>query len=507
MIILTQTKDDLKRELVSLLEEKEKRLRYNKRETFFPEKGKYRAELYPKHLAFLAAGATYRQRAFIAGNRVGKTAVGAYEMSYHLTGSYPQGWKGHKFEGPIRAWCAGVTAQATKDVIQFELLGPNSDMGTGMIPKDSIVKTIRKPGVAEAVETVQVRHADSDCSCKYLESCSKCKISELTFKTYDQGRDSFQGTKIDVIWLDEEPRDQGIFTECLTRTACGPGEYRMIYCTFTPLFGISDVVMKFLPDGMFPPNGVHPETPYRYIATATWDDVPHLSEEWKAQALAAYAAHEREARTKGIPSLGAGAIYPYADDDIVVPDFQIPPYWRKCYGLDVGWNRTAAVWLATNPDTGVSYVYSQHYKGQEVVPIHASAIKSRGAWIPGAIDPASEGRNQADGVRLIDLYGREGLNLMLADNSVEAGLQQVSHLFSSDRLKIFASCKDVIAEKRIYRRDEKGHIVKKNDHAMDALRYAVMTGLEMAITEQEATDLTELDYISSTEGRDNITGY
>jgi len=491
---MSKTDDELKRELLSLLEEKEKRLKYSKRDTFFPEKGKYRAELYPKHLAFLAAGATYRQRAFIAGNRVGKTAVGAYEMSYHLTGDYPEGWKGHKFSGPIRAWCAGVTAQATKDVIQFELLGPNSDMGTGMIPKSAIVKTIRKPGVAEAVETVVVQHVDGG-------------YSELTFKTYDQGRDSFQGTKIDVIWLDEEPRDQGIFTECLTRTACGPGEYRMIYCTFTPLFGISDVVMKFLPDGMFPPSGVHPEAPYRYIASATWDDVPHLSEEWKAQALAAYMPHEREARTKGIPSLGSGAIYPYADDDIVVQDFPIPPWWRKCYGLDVGWNRTAAVWLATNPDTGVSYVYSQHYKGQEVVPIHASAIKSRGSWIPGAIDPASEGRNQSDGVRLIDLYNREGLNLILADNSVEAGLQQVSHLFSSGRLFIFQSCKDVIAEKRVYRRDEKGHIVKKNDHAMDALRYAVMTGLEMAITEQEAEDLEEQSYTSSTEGRDNITGY
>ena len=481
-------------ELLKLLEEKEKRQKYNKRETFFPEKGPYRKELYPKHMAFLEAGAKFRQRAFIAGNRVGKTAVGAYEMSYHLTGDYPQGWKGHRFSGPIRAWCAGVTAQATKDVIQFELLGPNSDQGTGMIPRDAIAKTIRKPGVAEAVETVVVHHVDGG-------------FSELTFKTYDQGRDSFQGTKIDLIWLDEEPRDQGIFTECLTRTACAPGEWRMIMCTFTPLFGISDVVMKFLPDGMFPPNGVHPDAPYRYIASATWDDVPHLSEEWKAQALAAYAAHERAARTKGIPSLGSGAIYPFSDDDLIVPDFRIPEWWPKCYGLDVGWNRTAAVWGAKNPDTGCVYIYAEYYKGQEVVPVHASAIKGRGSWIVGAIDPASEGRGQADGVRLIDLYTREGLNLILADNSVEAGIQAVSNLMSSDRLKIFASCTSVISEKRVYRRDEKGHIVKKNDHAMDAMRYMVMSGLEMAMSEQECNDLDDNNYKSSDIGRDNITGY
>lgn len=161
---------------------------------------------------------------------MGKTeGVGAYETTLHLTGRYPDWWEGKRFQSSITAWAAGDTSQTTRDILQEKLLGPKSDIGTGMIPGDSIVRTTPKPGVPDAVETIYVKHTGSG-------------ISELTLKNYEQGRVSFQGTGRHVIWLDEEC-DMGIYTECLLRTMTTNG---LVICTFTPLLGLSEVVRYFL---------------------------------------------------------------------------------------------------------------------------------------------------------------------------------------------------------------------------------------------------------------------
>lgn len=481
-------KEQLQKEILELLEEKETYLKYHKIEAFFPETGPFRKELYPKHVAFMYAGKEYMQRAMISANRTGKTLTCACEVTYHLTGLYPKDWKGRVFPNAIQAWAAGITNQSTKEIQQYELIGDINDPGTGFIPKECILDITRKPGVPDAIESVRVKHISGD-------------VSILTFKSYDQKRDAFQGTKKQLIWLDEEPRDSGIYTECLTRLMdeFNPG---IIICSFTPLFGLSDVVLSFLEDGKFPIDNV---VGYKYVTNITWDDVPHLTPKQKEELLATYPKHQRDARTKGIPALGAGAIYPYSEDDIVVEPFQIPAWWAKVYGLDVGWNKTAAVWLAMDPDTRVCYAYSEHYAGESHPAIHASAIKSRGEWMTGAIDPASAGANQVDGRALFDLYEQEGLHLVSADNSTEAGTVRVSQMFESGALKIFSSCLNLINEIRVYRRDENGKIVKKNDHAVDALRYACMTGLDWM---DRAPDPDfDSDYTGEAQSRDSYTGY
>lgn len=215
---------------------------------------------------------------------------------------------------------------------------------------------------------------------------------------------------------------------------------------------------------------------------ASWDDVPHLTEDAKTGMLAAYPPHMRDARSRGLPMLGSGAIYPVSETEVTVADFSIPPHWKKCYGLDVGWNFTAACWIAQDPDTGIAYVYSSYKREKSEPSIHATAIKARGEWVPGAIDPASAGAGQIDGRRMIDLYNNLGLKLTFADNSVEAGLFKCWEMLSTGQLKVFASCQQWFAEYRNYCRDEKGRIVKVDDHVMDAFRYAVMTGLGLAKT-------------------------
>lgn len=244
----------------------------------------------------------------------------------------------------------------------------------------------------------------------------------------------------------------------------------------------------------------------RLCVQADWDDVPHLTKEQKAKLLEAIPPHLRDARTKGIPQLGSGAIYPVPESEITCEPFQIPKYWPRAFGLDVGWNRTAAVWGALDQQEDCVYLYSEYYRGQAEPAIHAAAVRGRGLWIPGAIDPAARGRSQVDGEALMDQYVDLGLLLAPADNAVEAGIYEVWSRLSTKRLKVFNLLTNWLAEYRIYRRDEKGRIVKQNDHLMDAGRYLIMTGLDLACVNPDTLRADEDEFIAHA-SRSAITGY
>lgn len=218
-------------------------------------------------------------------------------------------------------------------------------------------------------------------------------------------------------------------------------------------------------------------SPSKYVVQAGWSHVPHLNEKTKAELLAATPPWLRAARTEGEPSMGAGAIYPIPIADIEVAPFAMGKFWKRGYALDVGWNRTAALWGAQDPATGVIYCYAEHYQGQQLPMVHAASIRARGAWIQGCIDPAARGRSQRDGQKLIDEYQSDPCNLKLlpAINEVSTGLEQVWQALALGRLKIFSTLQNFKSEYRVYRRDEHGAIVKKNDHLMDTLRYLWMT--------------------------------
>lgn len=221
----------------------------------------------------------------------------------------------------------------------------------------------------------------------------------------------------------------------------------------------------------------------KYVVTCSWSEVPHLSKEAQKELWDSIPPFQRDARSKGIPQLGAGAIYPVPETDITIPDFDIPKFWPRAYGLDVGWNRTAAIWAAIDRDNDLVYLYAEHYRGQAEPVIHAEAIRAKGSWIPGVIDPAARGRGQKDGEQLLQSYKDLGLDVEVAFNGVEAGLHEVWMRLSTGKLKVFKSLGNWLAEYRMYQRDEKGHVVKKNDHLMDATRYVTMSGLTRAKVE------------------------
>lgn len=245
----------------------------------------------------------------------------------------------------------------------------------------------------------------------------------------------------------------------------------------------------------------------RYVCMVSWDEVPHLSEDAKAELLATIPPHQRDARTKGIPQLGSGAIYPVAEDDVACADFAIPSHWPKVYALDVGWNATAATFAAWDRNSDCVYIYATYKRGQAEPPVHASAISARGKWLRGVIDPAARGRAQADGRQLIQMYRQLGLNVTPADNDVEAGIYTTWQRMITGRLRVFKSCGNWFDEFRLYRRNQEGKIVKEDDHLMDCTRYLIMSGLKVACTEP-ITDYEGQDRAAGvTRGRNATTGY
>ena len=424
--------------------------RYNRLEYFFPDATRAG---YAKHLDFIAGTAKFRESVFCAANRAGKSETGAYAVAVWLTGKYPKWWTGKRFPGAVNILVAGETGRLVRDSIQAKLMGDPGSRGEGMLPLKSIISAMSKSGVPDAVDTVRVKHVGGG-------------ESIIQFQSFDQGREAFQATSRDVIWLDEEP-PISVYNECLIRTMTTGG---IVLTTFTPLKGMSETVLslrKKADDGR------------ASMVTATWSDAPHLSEADKAELWASLPPYQRDARSKGIPQLGSGAVYPVPESDLLIDPFAIPPHWRKAYGMDVGWNNTAAVWIAHDTEADIVYVTSDYKRGQCEPASHAQAIKVRGD-LPGLIDPASQGRGQDDGRKLIDQYRQMGLDLTLADNAVEAGIFDLYTRMTTGRLKIFRTCQLLIEELRLYRRDEKGRIVKENDHICDALRYVCRSGLSIA---------------------------
>ncbi len=451
-----------KRAIYILLEEKKKRERHRKIATYFPETGPLSREKYPRHMAFFKAGSKFRERGFMAANRVGKTDCTCYEATCHMTGVYPPWWEGRRYNRPIRAWFAGTTAETTRDILQRKMLGTLDSLGTGMVPGDSIVGEPRRDsGIPDAVETFIIHHISGG-------------ISRGQFKAYKQGRKAFEGDEQDIVVLDEEP-SMDIYTECLLRTMTTGG---MILLGFTPIEGLSETVLAFMPGGKVLDEGMGS----KYLISATWDDAPHLTEEAKKELWEGIPPHQREARSKGIPSIGSGAIYPIGEEDILVTDFTVPEYWPQVYGMDVGWNANGVLWSAWDLEQDIVYMIGEYKRGQAEPEVHAGAVKARGVWIPGVVDPAALGSGQKDGTKLMEEYIDLGLELSVADNSVEAGLFECYKRMTSGRLKVFKSCTKWLEEFRIYRRDKKGKPVKENDHLMDPMRYIVMSGIGVAKT-------------------------
>ena len=356
---------------------------------------------YPYQQKFHKTGSEANQRLLMAANRIGKSFSGAAEMSYHLTGLYPDWWEGRRYDKPITAWAGGVSNETTRDIVQYELLGSPDDpdaFGSGAIPKSKIIKTERKPGVPNAKSVALIQHVTGG-------------NSSLHFKAYEMGVDKWQGRSVDCIWLDEEPSRE-LYSQAVTRTLDRKG---MVYMTFTPESGMTETVASFM-------NNLQPG---QSLTNATWDDASeavtsmkgnsgHLNESVMAQILSSYSPHEREMRRYGRPSIGSGLVFPVQEDKIMIDPMQLEDHWPRIAGIDFGWDHpTAVVWVAWDKDEDELYIYDCYRQSKASPSVHAASIRTRSESVPIAYPHDGNRRDSMGNPGLADQYRSLGCNMML----------------------------------------------------------------------------------------------
>jgi phage terminase large subunit-like protein len=299
--------------------------------------------------------------------------------------------------------------------------------------------------------------------------------SSVGFKSYDQGREKFQGETLEGAWADEEC-DEDIYTELLTRTNVG---LKPILMTFTPLMGMSNVVRRFYPAATAMP-GTH-------VTQMTIEDAEHYSPEERAAIIASYPAHERKARTRGIPQLGSGRVYPIDEDEIKVEPFAIPAHWPQLGGIDFGWDHpSAGVRLAWDRDADCVYTIAAHRAREQTPALFAASVKPWGAnpdgsqWLPWAWPHDGLQHDKGSGEQLAAQYRAQGLKMLpvratFEDGTfgVEAGVAELLTRMQTGRFKVFSHLVDWFEEFRLYHRKD-GLIVKSADDLMSATRYGVM---------------------------------
>lgn len=438
-----------------------------------------------KQLEFHAAGKSYKERTLLAGNRLGKSYGMGMEDAMHATGRYPDWWQGRTFdEASMVMWIASESIELTRDGIQKIVAGPADKLGTGAIPADCIKDRTLRSGVVGAIDTLWVRRGGGgdtqggDCA--------------ITFKSFDQGRSKFQAAAVHVVHLDEEPPHE-IYTESVARTVDTRG---IVSLTMTPLKGLTPLIKSML----------YERTPFQHLTVMTLDDVNHYTDEEKRIIESIYPEHERDARLRGVPTIGSGAIYPVADRAIECDPFPIPAHWRWLQAIDFGFDHPFAwVLMAVDPDTDTIYVVDAYRKSKETPGQHVYAIRQRLMardprmieWLPCAWPADGNQHEKGSGEQLAQQYGKAGLKMRVENAkfpitgnkdsdtnlvSVAAGISQILERMNGARLKVFRHLSEWFEEKRTYHRhqvhDERGvltsKIVKTSDDLLDATRYGIM---------------------------------
>ena len=459
---MSKWKDDR----IALLEAQAKAKRENKLKGFEP---------YPRQREFIAATRDHTEVALRAGNQQGKSETAAYYVAVTATGRYPDDWPGRRWDRPPRIWAAGESTTAVRDISQRKLCGPpgdDSQLGTGFIPKDAILKTILGHGAGGAFDKVLVRHASGG-------------TSEIRFLSYDQEVSKWQGESVDLLWCDEEP-PVAHYMEGLARTIATNG---LVISTFTPLNGLNLILPRFS-------ERTAEAGRLRKLIAMRMDDALHLADPARREALlATFPSHQRRARIDGLPMLGSGAVF----EDVQPEDLMTPMridgdqvvqenvgvldtrgiayLWAIDFGID---HPFGAVLLAWDRDSDTVFVLAEIKIKGGVPAIHASRMRSIAANVRVAWPHDGTQRDKGSGEQLAQIYKREGL-LMLPTHathptggySLEAGVADMLVRMKSGRFKVASHLTEWLDEFAGYHRKD-GLIVKANDDLLSATRIGVM---------------------------------
>ena len=433
--------------------EKEINIRYNSNKLNFYNKGR---KVHKKQIAFHKC--KKRNRWVFGGNRSGKTECGAVEVVYLACGNHP--YKKNKLTS---GWVVSLSRQVQRDVAQRKILE--------YLPASCIEKIVMVSGGQDSAENGIIDFI--------LVRSQVGGISKIGFKSCDQGREKFQGTSLDYVWFDEEP-PYDIYLECKMRVLDKCGE---IFGTMTPLKGLTWVYNTiYLNDKN--DNEI-------WYETMEWADNPFLSKKEIESMTKSLPAEEIESRRYGKFMQNGGMVYSEFDENVhVIEPFEVPMEWQDNISIDPGLhNPLSAHFYAVDYDGNV-YVVAEHYQAQKTVEYHAEKIKeiarslnwktdSKG-FLRAIIDSAARQKTLASEKNVVELFYENGILVNpQVDKDMFAGISTVkSYLKTADgstRLFIFKNCVNLIREIKNYWWGDGDLPIKKDDHALDELRYYLMT--------------------------------
>jgi len=411
-----------------------------------------------KHLKQLAFHRCNKKNRWVfGGNRSGKTECGAVETVWLARGIHP--FKENKQRD---GWVVSLSQQVQRDVAQSKIL---SYLKREWI--DDIVMISGKKGSASqgVIDTIYVKNIFGT-------------ISKIGFKSCDQGREKFQGTSLDYVWFDEEPPED-IYIECKMRVFDKCGE---VFGTMTPLKGLTWVYNTIYLN--------EAEDENVWYEQMEWNDNPYLNKKEILSLEANLSEDELNARKFGNFSSGTGLVYSEFDERInVIDPFDVPRDWYDKISIDPGLkNPLSCHWYACDYDGNI-YVIAEHYDKQKTVDYHASKIKdisARLGWpikngrLEAIIDSAANQRTLSSEKSVTELFYDNGiLANPYVNKDMFSGINRVKSYFKNSlgerRLFIFKSCVNMIREIKGYFWGNDDSPIKRDDHAMDDLRYYIMS--------------------------------
>lgn len=427
--------------------------REQSRRDALPLRAYNRDKVHVKQMAFHKCDA--KNRWVFGGNRTGKTECGAVEAVWLLLGIHP-----YKPNRPdVEGWSVSVSTQVQRDVAQAKILKYLAPEQIADVVMASGRKDAPEGGV---IDYILVRNAFGG-------------VSKLGFRSCDQGREKFQGTSLDFVWFDEEPAED-VYDECRMRVFDRDG---YVFGTMTPLKGL---------DWVYDRIEMNPENDSE-IATfrMEWRDNPYLDEEAVNKMIAATPDDLQEARRYGRFCSGQGPVYPEFSPEVhVVEPFDVPEDWQAGISIDPGLNNPTSCHFYAVDFDGNIYAVAEHYEGGKSVDYHSEKISEIAdglGWkrdgkgrLHALIDSAAAQHTLAASKSVAELFAERGILVNTRVNKdLFSGIQTVKSLFRQNKIFVFKNCVNLIRELKGYWWGADDRPKKADDHAVDELRYFVMS--------------------------------
>lgn len=390
------------------------------------------------------------------GNRSGKTECGAVETVWLARGIHPY----RKNRKNVFGWVVSLTQQVQRDVAQKKVLSYLSSADI----VDAVMVSGRRDSLDNGViDQLFVKNALGG-------------VSVIGFKSCDQGREKFQGASLDFVWFDEEP-PKDVYDECKMRLLdkCG-----CMFGTMTPLKG-----MTFIYDEIYLNSCNSPDVWYEFME---WGDNPYLNPEEVKKMTESLPKDVLDSRRYGRFKAESGMVYPEFDEQkhVLEKPFPIPYDWQDVISIDPGLNNPLSCHFYAVDYDGNVYVVAESYQAEKTVEYHAERIKAIAdelGWhrrpdgrIEALIDSAANQTTLASSKSVTQLFFEHGIACNPKVNKEKfVGIARVKEYFAADKIKIFPCCKNLIRELKNYRWGVGDVPIKKDDHALDELRYYIMS--------------------------------